>query len=106
MLKTTTVLLTLLFLLLSQNSRAEDFIQQSDKQKHFAMSAGLSLGSYTYFREVGNSKTKSYLKAFLFSMGIGLSKELFLDDEVDRGDLGADLLGIGSGFTIPLFWEF
>jgi len=71
----------------------------NDKKQHFWVSAGIS--SMVYIAQVndGNSPEVSFRNAVLFTVAVGLTKEVFLDDRIDSGDMFFNSLG---ALSVPL----
>ena len=68
-----------------------------DKQAHFVGSYGL----YFMFRH----KDFSELDSFKYTLYCGLTKELIIDDDISKYDLGYNLLGIGIACGIDKLWD-
>lgn len=91
-------------LFVSQLSFAVDF-EQSDKQKHAVMSAGISVASYASLRKSKFNRLTAGLISLAITASVGLIKESS-DDQYDGEDMQANLAGAGAGLLIPLYFEF
>ena len=89
---------------------AEDNLwQQSDKQKHFAVTTGVSMLVTGYARNKGYSKVESFFWGFGAALAVGLIKE-GVDGKTggvqSSDDIKADVLGGVTGALISAQFEW
>jgi len=70
-----------------------------DKKQHFWVSAGISSMVYIAQTNDGIEPDKAFRNAVLFTLVVGLTKEVFLDDRIDSGDMFFNSLG---AISVPL----
>lgn len=84
----------------------EQSLGLTDKQKHFAVSAGMAIGGYAALRRMDYSPGQSAAISAIGTLILGFGKEFVVDERADMGDVTANLLGIYSGLMIPLVFRF
>ena len=73
----------------------------TDKVLHTSLSIVIGMTAYNVYREnMDLTDNEARLAAFISALAIGASKELFMDDEFDWGDMTANSLGAGIGVMI------
>ena len=103
-------LITIIFLLVTIITNSQSFVQQQDKQLHFAAGAIVSGITYTLVYENTHSKSKAFLWSLISTTSIGILKEV--KDQIvykgwDNKDLGATILGgtfISASYSI-IIWD-
>lgn len=84
------------------NEEDEDKWTGTDKAKHVAVSCGISIFAYNYYKKNTDfSDSKAKTTAFLTALAIGAVKE-FIDDEFSWKDMGANALGAGVGVVMSI----
>ncbi|HKN03948.1 MAG TPA: YfiM family lipoprotein [Buttiauxella sp.] len=98
------LLLASIFLLSGCSHMAQDKWHGQDKAQHFIASAILSAGGNEYGQHQGWSDSRSANFGFLFSVSLGVTKELWDSRATGSGwswkDITWDVAGAATGYAI------
>lgn len=98
------IILPAIFLLSGCSHMAQDRWQGQDKAQHFMASAMLAAAGNEYGQRQGWSTSRSANFGFLFSVGVGASKELWDSRPAGSGwswkDFSWDIAGAATGYTL------
>jgi hypothetical protein len=79
---------------------------RADHLDHFGWSAAGAFGGTLYLRLTKTPRLPAVGIATFTVLSLGLFKELAVDRHIDRGDVGADVLGTALGGGLHFAWKF